>query len=79
VPAVTVKRLLPVALSPPVVTVTFDAPIEAPAAMVTVAVRCVASMTEMLLAVIPGLLNVTDDDPAAKCVNCPVICTALRV
>ena len=68
VPAFTVNRLLPVAVSVPVVTVTLDRPVDAPAAMVIVAVRCVASVIEILLAVTPALLNETAD-PAAKCVN----------
>src|SRR5437870_1616521 len=59
VPAVTVNRLLPVAVSAPVVTLTLERPKAALAAMVTVAVRWVASVTEMLLAVTPGLLNET--------------------
>src|SRR5207245_5769842 len=49
VPALTVNRLLPVAVSAPVVTVTLERPKAALAAMVTVAVRWVASVTEMLL------------------------------
>ena len=49
------------ATSAPVVTVTLVAPTVAPAPMATVAVRCVASVTVMLLAVTPALPNATAD------------------
>src|ERR1035438_9685176 len=58
VPAVTVNLPLPVATSLPVVTVTLLAPVAAPAAIVRVAVRWVASVNVMALAVTPVLLNV---------------------
>src|ERR1035441_155956 len=74
VPAVTVNLPLPVAISLPVVTVTLLAPVAAPAAIVRVAVRWVASVNVMALAVTPVLLNVTVE-LAVKCVNCPVITT----
>jgi len=63
VPAVTVNRLLPVATSLPVVTVTLLAPKAAVGVIVKVAVRWVASVTTMALAVTPGLLNVTEGYP----------------
>jgi len=63
VPAVTVNRLLPVATSLPVVTVTLLAPKAAVGVIVKVAVRWVASVTTMALAVTPGLLNVTAGVP----------------
>src|SRR5579871_32467 len=77
VPGVTVNTLTPVATSPPVATVTLESPMAAPEAMVKVAVRCVASVIAMLLAVMPGLAKVTVE-PGPKCVNCPVIVTSVR-
>ena len=74
-PAVTVNRLLPVATSLPVVTVTLLAPKAAVGVIVKVAVRWVASVTTMALAVTPGLLNVTAGVPDVKCVNWPVMTT----
>ena len=72
------NRLLPVATSLPVVTVTLLAPKAAVGVIVKVAVRWVASVTTMALAVTPGLLNVTVEVPATKCVNWPVICTPVN-
>ena len=69
VPVLTLNRLAPVATSLPVVTVTFDAPVDAPTAMVSVAVRWVASVTLIAEAVMPLLLKETVEVPDAKWVN----------
>jgi hypothetical protein len=73
----TVNELVPPVLSDPVTTVTVEDPGTALAAIVNVAVRCVASMTATLLASTPALLNFTVDCPCTKRLDVPVIVTLI--
>ncbi len=75
----TVNRPVPLAISVPVEMVTFDAPSGAVPAIVSVAVRCVASITEMALAVTPVLLKVTAGAAWVKWVREPVMATPVSV
>ena len=52
------NRPIPFTFSVPVTTVTFDDPVIAMAEIARVAVRCISSVTAMLLAVTPALLSV---------------------
>ena len=72
------NAFVPVTTSLPVVTTTFPAPVAAVAEIATVHARCVASATDILLAVTPVVAKLTVVVPLAKCVFAPTIVTIIE-